>query len=269
MCEQVFYLLRLTIFQCPDCLAVLIVLTHDTYTVYLLLMYFLCVCIFQQDGGSREEELAILACQQYLKLKVDLLYGHHLDMLPLNKVTVENLGPKKEVPSPVKTKRRRIKMTSDLYDSEGSDSESTDVAQTSAIVEETPKHKQREENSPELVGALSGFADFYDSISFTDTMRSLEERIVGDRNSVNGMTEDPLIHEHSELWMQDHLSEVCASVQWASLSTLNHRLRQVTRGLVQDERFTIPVLKGRTSTLTQGIACPDTRLVALLLLFSV
>lgn len=150
-------------------------------------------------------------------------------------------------------------MTSDLYDSEGSDSESTDVAQTSAIVEETPKHKQREENSPELVGALSGFADFYDSISFTDTMRSLEERIVGDRNSVNGMTEDPLIHEHSELWMQDHLSEVCASVQWASLSTLNHRLRQVTRGLVQDERFTIPVLKGRTSTLTQGIACPDTR----------
>lgn len=190
-------------------------------------------------------------------------------MLPLNKVTVENLGPKKEVPSPVKTKRRRIKMTSDLYDSEGSDSKSTDVAQTSAIVEETPKHKQREENSPELVGALSGFADFYDSISFTDTMRSLEERIVGDRNSVNGMTEDPLIHEHSELWMQDHLSEVCASVQWASLSTLNHRLRQVTRGLVQDERFTIPVLKGRTSTLTQGIACPDTRLVVLLLLFSV
>lgn len=68
-------------------------------------------------------------------------------------------------------------------------------------MEEIFKYKKREENLFELVGVLSGFVDFYDSILFIDIMRLLEERIVGDRNSVNGMTEDSLIYEYLELWM--------------------------------------------------------------------
>lgn len=48
-------------------------------------------------------------------------------MFFLNKVIVENLGFKKEVSFFVKIKRRRIKMTFDLYDSEGLDSEFIDV----------------------------------------------------------------------------------------------------------------------------------------------
>lgn len=160
-------------------------------------------------------------------------------------------------------------MTFDLYDSEGLDSEFIDVVQISVIVEEIFKYKKREENLFELVGVLSGFVDFYDSILFIDIMRLLEERIVGDRNSVNGMTEDSLIYEYLELWMQDYLSEVCVSVQWASLSIFNYRLRQVIRGLVQDERFIIFVFKGRILILIQGIVCLDIRLVVFLLLFSV
>lgn len=62
-------------------------------------------------------------------------------MFFLNKVIVENLGLKKEVLFFVKIKRRRIKMTFDLYDSEGSDSEFIDVVQISVIVEEIFKYK--------------------------------------------------------------------------------------------------------------------------------
>lgn len=62
-------------------------------------------------------------------------------MFFLNKVIVENLGLKKEVSFFVKIKRRRIKMTFDLYDSEGSDSEFIDVVQISVIVEEIFKYK--------------------------------------------------------------------------------------------------------------------------------
>lgn len=62
-------------------------------------------------------------------------------MFFLNKVVVENLGLKKEVSFFVKIKRRRIKMTFDLYDSEGSDSEFIDVVQISVIVEEIFKYK--------------------------------------------------------------------------------------------------------------------------------
>lgn len=62
-------------------------------------------------------------------------------MFFLNKVIVENLGFKKEVSFFVKIKRRRIKMTFDLYDSEGSDSEFIDVVQISVIVEEIFKYK--------------------------------------------------------------------------------------------------------------------------------
>lgn len=62
-------------------------------------------------------------------------------MFFLKKVIVENLGLKKEVSFFVKIKRRRIKMTFDLYDSEGSDSEFIDVVQISVIVEEIFKYK--------------------------------------------------------------------------------------------------------------------------------
>lgn len=57
-------------------------------------------------------------------------------MFFLNKIIVENLGLKKEVSFFIKIKRRRIKMTFDLYDSEGLDSEFIDVVQISVIVEE-------------------------------------------------------------------------------------------------------------------------------------
>lgn len=62
-------------------------------------------------------------------------------MFFLNKIIVENLGLKKEVSFFIKIKRRRIKMTFDLYDSEGSDSEFIDVVQISVIVEEIFKYK--------------------------------------------------------------------------------------------------------------------------------
>ncbi|XP_062603770.1 ATPase family AAA domain-containing protein 5-like [Saccostrea cucullata] len=212
-----------------------------------------------QEGGSKNEELAIQAGQQYLKLKVDLLYGHHLDMLPLHKVTVENLGPIKQAASPLKTRRRRIRITSDLYDSEGSDSESTNVTEKTPVVEESSK--QSETNSKELRGSLSEFAQFYDSLSFTDMLRYQEERIIGNQESECGMTEEPRLHEHSEFWMEDHTSTVCSTIEWKGFSKLHHRLKEITSSLPdqEDERFKIPVLNGRSSTLTHGLASPDDR----------
>ena len=133
--------------------------------------------------------------------------------------------------------------------------------QTSLPAEETLK--QREGNSLELMASLSEFARFYDSMSFTDAMRSLEEKILGDDNSESGMTEDPRRHEHSQLWMQEHLNDLCTSLQWKSFNRLSHKLREIPPRLAdaEDERFTIPVLKGRNSSLTQGTACPDSRFV--------
>ncbi|XP_061196703.1 ATPase family AAA domain-containing protein 5-like [Saccostrea echinata] len=212
-----------------------------------------------KEGDSRSEELAIQACQQYLKLKVDLLYGHHLDMLPLHKVTVDNLGPIKQASSPLKTKRRRIKIISDLYDSEGSDSESTNVTEISPIVEKS--HKQSETNSKELIGSLSEMAHFYDSLSFMDMLRYQEERIMGNQNSGCGVTEEPRLHEHSEFWMEDHTSAVCSTIEWKCFSKLHRKLNEITVSLPdkEDERFKIPVLNGRSSTLTHGLASPDNR----------
>ncbi|XP_069124963.1 ATPase family AAA domain-containing protein 5-like [Argopecten irradians] len=124
--------------------------------------------------------LARRVCDQYHTLKCDLLYRHHLSLLPLNRV--ESLPLKPSQPVVQKKSHRRIK-TFDLYDSETSNDGLDNLPNQPMECEESQSETPAKTLDPKesaLVGkSLKSFYSFYDSLSLTDSMAALEERLAG------------------------------------------------------------------------------------------
>ncbi|KAK3090730.1 hypothetical protein FSP39_014136 [Pinctada imbricata] len=137
-----------------------------------------------QEKESGWLPTAVEACLQYHCLKTDIIYNQHLELLSLPKQTVDSSlltktrCMQKEVQKP---KRRRIKLSCDLYDSEGSGDEDCDKKDTvtkkeSNIVDENVTPKESSKNMKEEVKSLSSLYKFYDTLAFTDVMRQVHEK---------------------------------------------------------------------------------------------
>ncbi|XP_060071807.1 ATPase family AAA domain-containing protein 5-like [Ylistrum balloti] len=147
-------------------------------------------------GDDGLVSLASQVCRQYQSLKCDLLYRHHLSLLPLT--TVESLPLKhtQHVVDSVQNKSRRRIKTIDLYDSETSnDGLEQPMDSQETQIETLPKTQDPKES--ELIGkSLNSFYSFYDNLSLADSMVALEDRL-----SLHGRSEfDSNFHSDIQLY---------------------------------------------------------------------
>ncbi|XP_033744529.1 ATPase family AAA domain-containing protein 5-like isoform X2 [Pecten maximus] len=157
----------------------LVHLGHATSLQGLMLQgYDSVISLLKQMLEVGDDSLVWLAsrvCDQYRSLKCDLLYRHHLAVLPLTTVEALPLQPTQTL---VKKKSHRRIKTFDLYDSETSnDGLGEQPMECEVAQSETPAKTIDPKESILIKKSLNSFYSFYDSLSLTDSMSALEERL--------------------------------------------------------------------------------------------
>ncbi|XP_021363391.1 ATPase family AAA domain-containing protein 5-like isoform X2 [Mizuhopecten yessoensis] len=129
-------------------------------------------------GDDSLVPLVSRVCRQYRSLKCDLLYRHHLSLLPLTTVESLPLKPTLSTVDDVQKKSRRRIKTFDLYDSETSNDGHEEQPMECDEPQNETLTKTLDPTESALVGkSLNSFYSFYDNLSLVDSMEVLENRL--------------------------------------------------------------------------------------------